>query len=287
MDEVGTESSRHSDRHWEVFVIEYARSRDQPIGSLLAGVFDEGTIDLPFAFVLARRGDLTVLVDTGFMREGSGAEMAVRFGIADWVSPVRMLQLVGVEAASVTHIVVSHAHYDHMGAIDQFPRAHLFLQKRELLTWVEAMALPRQFGAITAVLDPEDIHDALRAAEEHRLTLLEGDRDDLLPGLHVRCAEGHTLGQQYVALETARGRFVVSGDCIYSSRNLTGRGGDGIYIPLGSGIGSVWEQLKSMDRMNQEVGGDIGRVLILHDFERWSRFEVSAELGGFRVFRVA
>ena len=283
MDEVEAGASRR----WEVFVIEYARSRGQPIGSLLAGVFDEGTIDLPFAFVLARRGDLTVLVDTGFMREGSGVEMAVRFGIADWISPVRMLQKVGVEAASVTHIVISHAHYDHMGAIDQFPRAHLFLQKRELLTWVEAMTLPRQFGAITAVLDPEDIHAALRAAAEHRLTLLEGDRDDLLPGLHVRCAEGHTLGQQYVALETARGRFVVSGDCIYSSRNLTGRGGDGVYIPLGSGIGSVWEQLKSMDRMNQEIGGDIGHVLILHDFERWSRFEVFAELEGFRVFRVA
>lgn len=282
MDEVGTGESRH----WDVFVIEYARSRGQPVASLLAGVFDEGTIDLPFAFVLARRGELTVLVDTGFMREGSGAEMAVRFGIADWVSPVRMLQHVGVEAAAVTHVVISHAHYDHMGAIDQFPHAHLFLQKRELLTWVEAMALPRQFGAITAVLDPEDIHDALRAAEEHRLTLLEGDRDDLLPGLHVRCAEGHTLGQQYVALETARGRFVVSGDCIYSSRNLTGHG-DGVYIPLGSGIGSVWDQLKSMDRMNREVGGDIGRVLILHDFDRWSRFEVAAELDGFRVFRVA
>ena len=275
------------DRHWELFVIEYARSRGQPIASLLAGVFDEGTIDLPFAFVMARRGALIVLIDTGFMREGSGVEMAERFGIAEWISPVRMVQQLGVAASAVTHIVISHAHYDHMGAIDQFPRAHLFLQKRELLSWVEAMALPRQFGALTAVLDPTDIHAALHAAEEHRLTLLEGDRDDLLPGLHVRCAEGHTLGQQYVVLETACGKFVVSGDCIYSSRNLRGRDGDGVYIPLGGGIGSVWDQLKSMDRMNEEVGGDIGRVLILHDFERWSRLEVFAEVEGFRIFRVA
>ena len=31
-----------------------------------------------------------------------------------------------------------------------------------------------------------------------------------------RFGEGHTLGQQFVIVETAKGRMVVSGDCVYA-----------------------------------------------------------------------
>ena len=273
---------------WEIFVLEYARSRDQPVASLLQNAFDEGTIDLPFAFVLARHGERAVLIDTGFMREPGGGElMAKRFGIAQWVSPLRLLAELGVAPDQVTDIVLSHAHYDHMGSIHKFPDAHLYLQKQELLGWIEVMALPRRFRALSWVLNPEDIHHALDAAAAHRLTLLEGDRDDVVPGIHVRFGPGHTMGQQFVVVESESGRYVVSGDCVYCARNLTGTDGDGVYIPLGSGIGGAWDQLKSFDRINDEIAGDLGRLLILHDFDRWARFPVFKELEGFRIFKVA
>ena len=60
-----------------------------------------------------------------------------------------------------------------------------------------------------------------------------------------------------------------------------------MYIPLGSGIGSVWDQLKSLDRINREIAGDLGRLVILHDFERWRRFEKLREVEGFGIFRAA
>ena len=272
---------------WEIFVLEYARSRNQPVASLLQGAFDEGTVDLPFAFVLARHGDRAVLIDTGFMREDGGELMAERFGIAQWVSPLRLLEEVGVTPAQVSDIVVSHAHYDHMGSIHKFPNAHIYLQKQELFSWIEVMALPRRFRMLTWVLNPEDIHHALHAAAANRLTLLEGDRDDVVPGIHVRWGAGHTMGQQFVIVEGENARYVVSGDCVYCSRNLTGTNGDGVYIPLGSGIGSAWDQLKSFDRINDEIGGNLDRLLILHDFDRWARFPVFKEVEGFRIFKVA
>jgi glyoxylase-like metal-dependent hydrolase (beta-lactamase superfamily II) len=272
---------------WEVHVIEYARSRNQPVASLVHGAFADGAIDLPFGFVLARAPGRTILVDTGFMMEGHGAEMAVRFDIPYWTSPVAQLAALGVAPGDVTDIVLSHAHFDHMGSIDKFPNARIFIQKREFLSWVEALALPPRFGFLTAAIDLDDMLTALAATSGHRLTLIDGDQDDLLPGVHVRLAEGHTLGQQFVALDTARGRFVVTGDCIYSSRNLTGEKGDGVYIPLGFGVGSIWEQLKSFDRMERFVGGDIGRLIILHDFDRWKRFEPVLEHEGFGIWKVA
>jgi glyoxylase-like metal-dependent hydrolase (beta-lactamase superfamily II) len=272
---------------WELFVFEYARSRNQPVASLIHGAFTEGVIDLPFSFVLARRGERNVLVDCGFMNEGGGAEMAIRFDVPWWVSPVKMLAEFGVLADSVSDIVLSHAHFDHMGSIGEFRKAALHMQRREYLSWMEALALPRQYGSITAVVHPEHLRSAFDASLEHRLKLVDGDVDNLLPGIHVRSGEGHTLGQQFIIVETARGRVVVSGDCIYGARNILGNNNDGVYIPLGAGVGSTWDQVKTIDRINAEIGGDMSRLVILHDFDRWSKLPVVGDVEGFRIMRAA
>ncbi len=273
---------------YEVFIIEYARSRNQPVASLLLGVYDQGDVDLPFSFVLAKNDQRVVLIDTGFMREGRGEAMAEKFAIAEWVSPLRLLATLGVTPEQVTDIVLTHAHYDHMGSIEQFSNAHIYLQKRELLQWVEVMALPKQFGFLTAALDPDDIHEVLRAATAHRVTLLAGDQDNVLPGIHVVLgADSHTFGSQYVRVNTReRGEVIVAGDCAYSYANFTGLNGRETYIPLGFGVGSHYESLKVIDRMMQDVDGDLSRVIVLHDFERWTRFLEVAQVEGFKIAKV-
>ena len=272
---------------WEIYVIEFARSKDQPWVDLVNGMYDQGTTDLPFSFLLARNGERNVLIDTGFMKDDHGPNFSDKFGIPYWISPVRMLGELGLGPDDVTDIVVSHAHFDHMGSIGEFPNARIYMQKQELLSWHEAMALPPQFGFLTAIIDPDNLRSAFDAAVEHRLTLVDGDRDNLLPGLHVRLGQGHTLGQQFIVIETSRGRLVVSGDCVYSSRNLTGHNHDGVYQPLNNAVGSVWDQLKTIDRINSEIGGDLGRLIILHDSDRWKGLPVVKEIEGFRIVRAA
>src|SRR4028119_1244678 len=169
-----------------------------------------------------------------------------------------------------------------MGSIHKFPRARLYIQKSELLSWHEAMTLPRQFGYLTAIINPDDLRSMFDASVEHRVTLLDGDRENLLPGMHARLGPGHTIGQQFVVIETARGDLVVSGDCVYGARNLTGHSHDGVYVPLNNAIGSVWDQLRTMDRINDAIGGDLSRLLILHDVERWKDLPVEAEIQGFK-----
>jgi glyoxylase-like metal-dependent hydrolase (beta-lactamase superfamily II) len=273
--------------NWDVYVIEFARSKDQPLDGLISGAHDDGVVDLPFSFVLAKRDDKVVLVDTGFMNEGIGAEMSVKFGIPYWISPLRMLAELDVAPEAVTDIFISHAHFDHMGSIGKFPNAHIWVQKREILSWIEAMALPPQFGFLTAIINPDDLRDAFDASVEHRLTLLDGDRDNVLPGIHARFGEGHTMGQQFIIVETVRGRLVISGDCVYDGRNIKGHKNDGVYVPLANGVGSVWEQLKTMDRINTEIGGDLGRLIILHDSNRWPNLTLLREIEGFRILKAA
>ena len=271
--------------HWDIYVLEYARSKAQPWVDLISGMYEEGVVDLPFSFVLARRGDRNVLIDTGFMQDDHS--FSQKFGIPYWISPLRMLGELDLEPSAITDIFVTHAHFDHMGSIGEFPNAQIYIQKSELLSWYEAIALPKRFAHLTAIIDPDNLRSALDASIEHRVTLVDGDKDNVLPGIHARLGSGHTIGQQFIVIETEGGRRTISGDCVYSRRQLTGHNHDGVYVPLNNAVGSVWEQLKTIDKMNDELGGDLAKLVILHDSERWQGHPIVKEVEGFRIVRIA
>lgn len=268
--------------------MEFARIANYPAAGVVYGTFDEKPSDLPFSFVVARSDIGTVLCDCGFMNEGHSAELVRKFAVDRWVSPIVLLNQLGISPADVTALFISHAHYDHMGAVAHFPNAQIYLQKKELLSCVEALALPARYAFLTAAIDPANIICAINSSVEHRLTLLEGDADNVIPGIHVRSAPGHTMGQQIILLDSSNGPYAVSGDCIYSVRNLTGEGcGHRDYVPLGNGIGSVWDQLKSFERLEAAVAGDLDRIIILHDQRRWPNFHKIKEVDGCGIYRVA
>jgi glyoxylase-like metal-dependent hydrolase (beta-lactamase superfamily II) len=271
---------------WDVYVVEYARSKNQPWVDLISGMYHDGVMDLPFSFILAQHGDRNVLVDTGFMQDDHST-FSRKFGIPMWISPVRMLSEMNLAPEAISDIFITHAHFDHMGSIAEFPNAQIYIQKSELLSWYEAIALPKRFGHLTAIIDPDNLRTALDASIQHRVTLIDGDKDNVLAGIHVRLGSGHTIGQQFVLIDTAVGRRVISGDCVYSRRQFTGHNNDGVYVPLNNATGSVWEQLKTIDKMNDELGGDLGRLVVLHDIERWKGLPIEKEVDGFRIVKVA
>jgi glyoxylase-like metal-dependent hydrolase (beta-lactamase superfamily II) len=93
-------------------------------------MYHEGTTNFPFSFVLAQRGDCNVLVDTGFMQEDHRSGFSLKFGIPTWISPVRMLREMKLAPEAITDIVITHAHFDHMGSIAEFPNAHIYPEER-------------------------------------------------------------------------------------------------------------------------------------------------------------
>src|SRR3984957_3620749 len=167
---------------WDVYVMEYARSKNQPWDDLISGMYHEGVMDLPFSFVFAQRDEDRVLIDTGFMQDDHRSTFSRKFGIPTWISPLRMLAEIGVHAHAINAVFVTHAHFDHMGSIAEFPNAHIYIQKSELLSWYEAFALPKRFGHLTAIVDPDTIRTALDASIAHRVPLIDGDKNDVLPG---------------------------------------------------------------------------------------------------------
>lgn len=268
---------------WELFILEYARSHE-PWSGLVTGM--EGMVDLPYSFALARRGDRHVLIDTGFMQTGPAEAFPLKFTVSDWISPVRMLAAIDVTPDKISDIILTHAHFDHAGAVAEFPDARIHVQKRELLGWYEAIALPPRFGHLTRIVEPATLHALLDASISHRVVLVDGDVDDVLPGIHLRLGPGHTPGHQYVVVETTSGPRVISGDCLYTARQLAGHDGDGTYIPLTNATGSLLEQLTTLDRVAAEIGDHPERLVILHDTGRWRDLERVADVEGHRIVRV-
>ena len=129
--------------NWDLYVMEYARSKNQPWVDLISGMYKEGVMDLPFSFILAQQGKRNLLIDTGFMQEETPTGFSRKFGIPTWISPLRLLAEMNLRADDITDIVLTHAHFDHMGSIAEFAHAHIYIQKSELLSWYEMFALPQ------------------------------------------------------------------------------------------------------------------------------------------------
>src|SRR3984893_14979069 len=104
---------------YSVQAIRYANSPGDSVANLVRGAPKEEKIDTIFAIWLIRGGGRNILFDSGFHRE----QWFKYLTITDYVRPDEAVRLAGVKPEEITDVVISHAHWDHMGGIDLFPKA--------------------------------------------------------------------------------------------------------------------------------------------------------------------
>jgi len=150
---------------------------------------------------LIRGGGAVVLVDSGLGRKFD-EKLAERYAI-DMSGPNLLTALASLGAApeDVTHVVLTHLHFDHAGwntRLDEkggpvvtFPRARYIVQRGE---WEDAMH-PTELNRGTYL--PENL---LPVEEAGRLELADGDFE-LLPGLRFFVTGGHTRHHQTFLLD--------------------------------------------------------------------------------------
>ncbi len=167
---------------------------------------------------------------------------------------------------------LTHAHFDHAGNTDAFPRATFYIQERELSQWVWSQTLDRKFRWLQTAVDPADIMRIAELARAVRLVSVKGDREDVLPGIDLRAApDTHTWGCQYVTvrndgLRESGDAWVLAGDLVYSYSNLTSLDAtEPHYMPVGLAVGSQANLLFASDAMVQAAGGDYRRVIPVHE----------------------
>ena len=173
----------------EVFAIRYA-SRVSTKGEnfLNFHVYGEpdGVLAVDYFYWVIRDDAGVTVVDTGFAPDAGR-----RRGRTAESTPRESLTALGIHLAEVSRVVITHAHYDHIGNLDEFPGAEVIMTRAEHEFWTGPYAARAQFAAVS---EPGEI----AALAEHRLTLIEGDHQ-IGGGIRLIEVGGHTPGQLIVA----------------------------------------------------------------------------------------
>jgi N-acyl homoserine lactone hydrolase len=254
-------------------MIEYARCDVQPVAvSLYATGFGEFSY-FPFSYTLLEGEGHIALVDVGFDTRSRFVDgLLHEFSITDCASPDVVLGKVGLTPEEIDTIFITHAHYDHMGALSWFPNAQVYLQRREIERWEVALALPERFQSLAASLDPADVLYARQLEHEGRLKLVDGVELGVLPGVDVRPAfDTHTDGSQYVVVNNSADTWVVTGDNVYSYRNVETSESKPGYTGIGYSSGSLWASLHIIDEMLEHATSSM-TLAIGHEGETYDRF---------------
>jgi len=192
------------------------------IGKYQCIVFSDGTLvsqdsgkeevfDLNCLFISS--GDHKILIDTGC--GGGFQSTAGRL--------VKNLEAEGIKPADIDRIIFTHGHIDHVGgSFDSrgssvFPGARYFATEREWQYWLtgpESSELQRMFflGARKNLLPLRD-----------RFDLVKGD-DEILRGIRLIAAPGHTPGNIIVDISSGGKRLLCIGDIIHSQIEFTNPG---------------------------------------------------------------
>lgn len=181
-------------------------------------------------WVLRGEGDV-IVVDAG-----PPLEEAHRRGITQVRDIDAALAEVGVRAADVRTMVLTHLHWDHAANVAKFPNAVCLAQRREI-EFFQSHA--REHPAMNRFFSHQDYLGQLIA--EGRIQPIDGDQL-IAPGLCAIRVGGHTPGSQMVVVDTQDGRAVISGDAIPLHRNYLDN------IPSGIVVDTL-EALAALDRV--------------------------------------
>ena len=171
-------------------------------------------IDWPLNVVLVRSGGRTILVDAGL-----GADPDLHLPQAGRV--VQRLEAAGIDLASVTDLVLTHMHMDHIGGLlvegvkDRLrPDLRIHVAAAELKFW--------ESPDFSRAVMPQGFPDALRRAakqfvSDYRSNLRPfKEEHEVAPGVIVRRTGGHTPGHSVVRLASGGERLTFAGDAVFA-----------------------------------------------------------------------
>jgi glyoxylase-like metal-dependent hydrolase (beta-lactamase superfamily II) len=181
----------------------------------------QNRIRLNLTCPLIMRGRDAIVVDTGIGNRLGSVERRIFDHGEGWL--LNGLKLLGMEPGDVTHVLLSHLHFDHCGGIVRrrpsgrlepaFPRARILVQKGE------------------ADIARNTRNERLRAAYRHveeclepvmsMVEALEGDTD-VIPGATALLTGGHTADHQVMLVRSRGGCFIHLADIAPTRSHMRG-----------------------------------------------------------------
>ena len=200
----------------------------QAPGHLVVQGADSAVQQLPvFVYVFEHPTQGVVLIDAGFPRRTSvdfasypGRSQAKTLGLSmdPGGAAVDRLSDAGLEAAAVSHVVLTHMHPDHVGGIEDFPGATLVVTSDE---WAA-----REKGGALGKPDTSPFVDHAKidqvALDQGAFGPFAAHRDLFGDGsLLILDTPGHTAGHVSVLLNLRGTTFLFTGDAAWTDPHWT------------------------------------------------------------------
>lgn len=194
----------------EIYAIRYAHLERTARHNFIDGDPHDGPMPLDYFVWAIKGGGRVWVVDTGF-----DAPMAAQRQ-RQLLRPVAEgLAAIGIDAATVQDVIVTHMHYDHAGNHSLFPAARYHLQDEEMAFCTGRAMCDRP---MRAPFDARDVQAMVGRVFKDRVVFHDGDAE-LAPGLTVHRVGGHTRGLQVVRVATRRGWVVLASDAAHFYAN--------------------------------------------------------------------
>lgn len=164
----------------------------------------DGTITSSVNTFIVKTGTHTVLIDSGL---GSGSP---RKG-----NTIEAMKKAGIAPESIDIVLVTHAHFDHIGGLiiggkAAYPNAKLYISKNELSTFDDAA-----FGKmpVDAKRYYETAHNLLVVYKNRIQAFVPGST--VIDGISSIDLAGHTKGQAGYLVESEGKKFLMFGDLLH------------------------------------------------------------------------
>ena len=166
---------------------------------------------MDYFFWVARNPARTIVIDTGF----SPAAGASR-GRTMLLDTVPALRAAGLVPDAVAQVVLTHAHYDHIGGLPAFGAAEVIMTRDEYDFWSGPMGRRGQFAHTT---EASEIGHLRELRDSGRLTLA-GRAVAVAPGIELTEVGGHTPGQAIVTVATGAGPVILASNAVHYYEEL-------------------------------------------------------------------
>jgi glyoxylase-like metal-dependent hydrolase (beta-lactamase superfamily II) len=238
----------------------------------------EGRVQIDTHVLLVQTGDATILIDTGLDEPGSRWE---EHWLEAWPGSVRTpgavagLASVGVTPEDVTHILITHAHFDHVIGlaaerdgryVPRYPNARVLLGRAD---WENASE---------EHVEPES-RARIRAIEEAGLLELVDGECEVVPGVTMIPTPGESPGHSMIRVSS-------NGEELYAVGDLFHLGAEVAHLDWTVPWADQEQMQASRRRLLESAASTDALVVFTHEnFPPWGRV-VRDEGTGYRWQRV-